>query len=304
MHQFTSSTIYSMSDNLAYMPTWQTVFPRLAFQNHYILHGILSLSALHLRHQKTGIERAQLLDLARHHQQEGLKSYIPLLTNITPENCHALFACSQITASISFALLSIPEENPSTEAFIKGITGMFRLVLGAAGIATQGAEWLRQGELGSMLGHGPALLDWNNLPLTGEPQQALEALLERISMLSPKGLTPGSVTPEAETTAACYNVCIEKLKPLFPRPPGSIPKMSTVIGWPVFLDKAYIGMLENHDAAALVILAYYGVTLHKLNHIWWLEGVGSRLVQSISEVVSGDWAPYLIWANGEVFKDA
>ena len=78
------------------------------------------------------------------------------------------------------------------------------------------------------------------------------------------------------------------------------PKISTVIGWPVPLIKGYISMLNSQDSAALVILAYYGVILHKLPHLWWLEGVGSRLVQSITQIVTPEGGRHLLWANAEV----
>ena len=300
MHQFSAFTSVGMTDNPTHNHLWAAVIPKMAFQHPFLLHGMLSLAALHRRTQATEFQQHALLEIARDHQQMALSDYIPTLGDITSDNCHALFACSQIISAVSYALLQLSKGQNSARDFIQGIVAVFDLLIGSVVIAMEGREWLRQGDLASMLGHGPSLLDWNMMPLSEEPKAALDSLTERLQRMSPPRRSPGSSEPGVTDS---YVSALQKLVPLFPRLPEVTPRISTVIGWPVFLDASYIAMLKREEPAALVVLAYYGVTLHKLTHLWWLSGLGARLVQAVTEIVGEEWAPYLIWPRGEVFKN-
>ena len=302
MHHFTAYTSMATSEYPGHDYLWNVVIPKMGFQHSFLLHGILSVAALHKRKQVQELQQqAMLLEVARDHQQQALTEYIPLVGDITDENCHALFAFSQALAAISYTLLQLPAAQQSPRDFIQGIVAVFDLLIGTVVIAVEGRDWLRRGELASMMGHGPSMLDWNMMPLSDEPKIALASLLDRIQSLPTRnpGRSPES-SVDVATAKDCYVEAVQKMKPLFPRMPETRPKISTVIGWAVFVDAKYIALLKQEDAAALVILAYYGVTLHKLDHVWWLSGLGARLVHAVSEIVSEEWAPYLIWPKSEV----
>jgi hypothetical protein len=281
MHHFTAFTAVRMSDIPTTNQLWTTVIPQIGFRHPFLLHGILSMAALHRRTDPaaTEFQQAALLDVARDHQQQALSEYIPLLGNITSDNCHALFAFSQIIAAVSYALLQLARGQNTARDFVQGIVAVFDLLIGSVVIALEAKEALQRGELASMMGHGPSLLDWNMAPLSDEPEAALAALVERVQSISPgPRLSPESSTGPGNgnagmAAAECYVAAIQKLTPLFPRHPQSTPRISTVIGWPVFLDTSYIALLRREEHAALVILAYYGMTLHKLNDCWWLQGL-------------------------------
>jgi Fungal specific transcription factor domain len=301
MHQFTAFTASTISDNPLHNRLWTAIIPKMGFHHPFLLHGILSMAALHRRTQATEFEQSSLLDFARHHQQQALAEYIPVLGHITSDNCHPLFAFSQVIAGVSYALLQLSKGQNSARDFIQGIVAVFDLLIGATAIAYEGQEWLRQGELAAMMGHGPSLLDCNMVPISDEPKVAMASLIERIQGVSSAAQTPG--TPEVVGPNEGYVSAIQKLALLFPRLPQTVPRVDTVVGWPVFLNPAYIAALKSEEPAALVVLAYYAVTLHKLKHMWWLEGIGARVVQAVSAIVGDEWGPYLIWPRTEVFKD-
>ena len=299
MHYFTAHTSLATDEVHDYL--WTVVIPKMGFQHPFLLHGILAVAAMQKRKQATEPERSELLDVARDHQQRALSEYIPILVEITEKNCHALFAFSQTIAAMSYALLQLPSAQRSAQDFVQGIVAVFDLLIGTTVIAVQGREWLRAGELAPMMGHGPALLDWNMLPLSDEPKVALASLIDRIQSLS----AAQHASPESSEYAVTLDCCIsaiDKLRPLFPRMPQTTPRKNTVIGWPVFVDTCYIALLKLEDEAALVVLAYYGVTIHALDHVWWLNGLGAKVVQAVSEIVSEEWAPYLVWPKNEVAK--
>lgn len=304
VHHFTAFTAAGMTDNPALHHLWMAVIPKMAFSHPFLLYGVLSIAALHRRSQAPEFQQSNLLEIARDHQQQALSEYIPVLANITPDNCHALFAFSQIIATVSYALLQLSRGQNSARDFIQGVIAVFDLLIGATVIAGQAREALRAGPLAAMMGHGPSLLDWNMVPLTSDEEaktSAFAALLERMQNVQESGRSASEV-PLPSEKAKSYVLAIEKLLPLFPRHPEITPHISTVIGWCVFLDIGFIDMLKAEEDAALVVLAYYGVALNKLEHVWWLSGLGRRIVEAVGEMVGGrgKWTESLSWPRGEV----
>lgn len=299
MHHFTAHTSLATHEVHDYL--WTVVIPKMGFLHPFLLHGILAVAAMQKRKQATEPERSELLDVARDHQQRALSEYISMLIEITEENCHALFAFSQAIAAMSYALLQLPSAQRSANDFVQGIVAVFDLFIGTTVIAVQGREWLRTGELAPIMRHGPSLLDWNMLPLSDEPKVALASLIDRIQSLSAaQHASPES--SEYAVTPDCYISAMDKLRPLFPRMPQTTSNIGTVIGWTVFIDPSHVALLKLQDEAALVVLAYYGVTIHALDHVWWLNGLGAKVVQAVSKIVSEEWAPYLVWPKNEVAK--
>ena len=81
----------------------------------------------------------------------------------------------------------------------------------------------------------------------------------------------------------------------FPTEDGKPPRLGGVIGWPVFNDKDFLQLLRKKDDMALIVLAYYGAALHSFNSFWWLESLGARPVQSVSQTLASDSSPILQW---------
>ena len=299
MHQYTSSTVFTTTDVSAYkIPIWQIAIPRLAFRHDFVLHGILGLSALHLKRVRPSTEKQDLLQIARFHQEAGLKSYIPQLSNISQANSHSLFAYAMIIGVAHIAQLTYTGPSSTPRVFINDVVNAFKLLRGAVAIAVQGREHLRQGPLALMMVNeapkGPPTLD-------AETRSAFEILKQHINMLAVGTNMDESDATLAESARDCYNGSIEQLEHLFERVPDTTPQLDSILRWTVFAHDAYLDHLLNQEPAALAIFAYYGVILDRLGRgFWWLQGVGARLIDSIAKVLSEDWQTCLAWPIKEV----
>ena len=301
MHHYTAFTSLSEDHDPKHQPIWQVSIPRLAFANPFLLHGIMAIAALHRRSGSPASEQETLLDAARHHQEVALSIYIPLLSDITPENCHPLFAFSQVIAIVSYSLLQVDQEHLTASEYIERLVGIFELLIGASAIAIQGRDWLLEGPLAALLNSDHPLKDQNSIPVWDGSTRALESLAERIAGTASFGRDPYSNFSLDTAKQAC-RLAIEKLNLLIPRGPEIRSRIDAVTGWPIFAGSDFISMLKHGDNGALVILAYYGVTMHKLTQ-WWMDGLGKRLVEAVTEVVASEWPPYLMWPRQEVFRE-
>ena len=262
----------------------------------------MAIAALHRRSSSPVDEQERLLDAARHHQEVALSIYIPLLNDITAENCHPLFAFSQVIAIVSYSLLQVDREHLIVSEYIQRLVGIFELLIGASAIAIQGRNWLPEGPFAALLNSDHPLKDQNSIPVWDDSTRPLESLAERIAGVSSFAEDPYSDFSLDISKQACL-FAIEKLNLLFPRSPGITPRIDAVTGWPIFVGSNFIGLLKQGDNGALVVLAYYAVTMHRLVR-WWMDGLGRHLVEAVTEVVDIEWSPYLMWPRQEVSREA
>lgn len=79
-------------------------------KHHFLLHGLLALSALHLAHSYSSsnppdhIAEAKYRRIATAHHNQGLATYHSILKDINDDNSAASIAFSSITVIYSFAL--------------------------------------------------------------------------------------------------------------------------------------------------------------------------------------------------------
>ncbi|RGP72012.1 sterol uptake control 2 [Fusarium longipes] len=81
---------------------WHDKVPRLAFDNPYILHLMLALSALHLARLEV-TEATKYEQLAEKHHSIALSHVTNLLPQIKQDNCSALYIATVLICSYAFA---------------------------------------------------------------------------------------------------------------------------------------------------------------------------------------------------------
>lgn len=270
----------------------------------YLLHGILAVSALHLKSTTANIPESNRLFYARKaeiHRQMALSSYISTLNSINHKTCHSVFAFSAILAGLGFGFMSWSEQDGHADAdtYIDNIVSIFDLLLGAVAVANAASAWIEKCRSEPLVLPIRATLQRVDSRIEVEVQHALENLIPGIQ---------GAQVTEIERDTQFANIDIEVIYS------SAIPELHNafrclgrtepdkfigVIGWPAFVKNSYVSLLKQRHPAALVVLAYYGVTLHALDHAWWLRGVGSNLVKSVAAIVGTrhgtEWQDLLQW---------
>ncbi|VUC32192.1 unnamed protein product [Clonostachys rosea] len=300
MHHYTAYTCLSMSENSTLRSLWKEIVPKHAFRHPFLLQGLLACAALHKVHaNQQDMEPevlARLIDAADFYQQESLKTYIDLLSNVTEQNCHALFAFSQIISGLSFARLSSNIHGHVTDpvALITSFFSLFELMKGTLNVAIECIEWLREGDLRSMLGDAPSIPSQEDLAGSSAPcGRAMKTLSDHIV----------DQTRDDKSSRARAEVLRSTLRlvySLFLEPPESKERLNNIGGFLVFADLEFISLLKGWDHAALAILAYYGAALHRLRHIWYYGDVGAKIIKAIVDIDIQGYSAYLTWPRQQV----
>lgn len=290
MHHWTAHTHQTLSNNPVLIKLWKDVVPIHAFQHRFLLQGILALSARHklwARHDRS----ADLVKLANVYQQEALSKYISLLNDVTEENCHALFAFSQVVVGLSYTRMTLnldKEESGTAEGLISGMIEVFELLKGALAVAKKGGPWLRAGDLAPMLGDEPETQPPQTYPTCNPCIEALSSLSDRIA-----NELDGSAESKARIDALLST--IQFLCTLFLGNDKSVDRLNQIIGLPLFMDPHYTSLLRAGDPISLVVLCYYGAALHGVCGVWSVGNMGAKVVAAASSLVGPEWSSHLSW---------
>ncbi|MCJ1230887.1 hypothetical protein MMC12_007561 [Toensbergia leucococca] len=210
----------------------------------------------------------------------ALASFRPLLDNITPENCSALFVVSTFVAIFAFALPQ-PSGPNTVSAFVNQILKISVFVKGISTVVQTAKAWIAQGKLGRLL--RPEV--WNSLEAL--PQEVNEAL-EHLELRNKASLDSGS-------DKAIYSSAIQSLKRAFQVTALCSNDPGLTLLWLVAVDHSYMELLRRREQMALVILAHFGVVLHNSRDCWWSEIKPDRLVTAVYCMLNTELRPSLSW---------
>lgn len=65
--------------------------------------------------------------------------------------------------------------------------------------------------------------------------------------------------------------------------------------WPGNISQDFVELIYESDPRALVILAHYCVLLMKIDHVWYLRGLGRGLLENIWEALGEEWRAWIEW---------
>ncbi|OCL09779.1 hypothetical protein AOQ84DRAFT_353863 [Glonium stellatum] len=255
----------------------------MALTYTFLMHEILALSASHLAYLQPDHRRAYYM-LATHHQNIAINAMRMELSNITSENCHALFATSSLVTLTAFS--SPGSINP--DAPIDDLMDIFLLIRGMYGILKEAWEMIREGPLGSILDSGIApppaplpvtllaqLTKLNTFITTQEPNHEVRELCTT------------AISDLVETVALSVTNTDER-------------ELRVIFIWPIRLSMGFISLLRQRNSVALAVLSHYCVVIHTAEHSptrhnWFLKGWDIRIVEFIANTVDQIWRDPVQW---------
>ncbi|KAI1405982.1 hypothetical protein F4819DRAFT_442408 [Hypoxylon fuscum] len=282
---FTKFTAIAQADDSVSVMVWQEVVTDLATQYPYLLHEILAVAALHLRatvpEQAAPLERA-----AAEHQARAIPLFREALAASSVETAPALFACSCLFIPYHFAAakdassLLFNEETGSLAEWLF-------LIQGCAAITMEYGATIMNSPLRPLLGDldTPKVED-----LSGGPTDA-------------KLVKLGTVLPIAPENREAYVQTMVKLRVCFylsDRAETQLDRKNAALRFPPLMDQHFRADLAARSPAALIVMAFWCVLLHRVEDRWWLTGRVKPLLLKIAELVPIECRYKMAWAMEEV----
>ncbi|TGO44186.1 hypothetical protein BOTNAR_0904g00030 [Botryotinia narcissicola] len=267
IHWFTK-TVYTVNppNNPDAIQKAQTFILREAMEHHFLLHGLLALSALHYAESHPNPKK--YVEIATAHHTRGLTLYHSILSNMNKSKDIAVIAFSSITAIFAFGLA---RPDAKKEASVELIDDMVQAISLSKGWQT--VKHVRRG----LESPSPQR---EQVTLSPDAETAFERLY---------ALSQGQ-------NATLYKTAITSLKFSFKKTEnGQDDNPHLAFEWGGSLQEEFLQLLRARDTVALVIVAFSCVMLEKVPQVWWFQGWSKGLFGVVWRQVGHDYYEVLEW---------
>jgi hypothetical protein len=247
---------------------------------------MFAISAQHLSfiHEE---KRGHYVRLAREHQDIGIQKFRLATSDITKDNCDALFAYSSLL--ILFTLATHTQDEDQNLMWVDSetdpdVSAWIRLMFGLRSILEQAGRWIADGPMRIVI-----------TPGTHPSMSALPAeVLTQFSNLQ----RFCDNTVDGEDAKILYQEMIDLLKDTYARyyagpvQPGSL---AGIFVWPAGSSKGFSALLSLKRPEALAVFAHYCVLLHRVGDLWWARGLSRNWISKIERSLQEPWKFWVRW---------
>ncbi|KAJ0416857.1 hypothetical protein BJY00DRAFT_316417 [Aspergillus carlsbadensis] len=316
---------------------WLTDVVSQSITTPYLANELLAFSALHMSTTRPPTQRSFYRYHAAQLQTHALSIYKEMNPRVTHETCVPLcvFAAVLGIHMLCDTLIYRDDEehreeeegggNPSYSpaghgnnhqddfrAFLARFAHFFRLYHGVRAIIGEAWHFIQDTPLAPHFKYGMDLYKLPGRLGLGPGCAKLLSLIERAKLGTDLTKT---YKHAIESLQACLNV-VDGSAAATPSASGSGPgsprqdiiqqhnaAINGVTTWPLLLDIEFGDLLEQGRPEALVILAHYGMLLHRFRDSWLFGDSGAFLVQGVSRFLGRGygqgygWEEWLEWPN-------
>lgn len=282
LHHYSTSTCYTVSRLPILQTVWRIRVPKFGFSSPFVLHGILSLSALHLAYLKPG-QHAQYVAQAEFHHNLALQMVSTTLPLIDEENAAAVYLFSTITSIISCAKPRQPND-----FWVIGDRDIEWLSLfrGTRWIIASAEDTIKPGALAPIFRNGSRRSFARNARFN-----------VRLTYLDDlRNLLKDHVADVHRLEV--YFGAIEDLGKSFATVEEEGPRncqTADVFVWLLQISDEYLQLLRQREPEALVIFSYFCVITYELEWMWWMQGLSIHLISGIYYFLDDEYRCWLQW---------
>jgi hypothetical protein len=253
----------------------------------FVLDAILALAALHkafIEPQNDG----KYISACLFYQNQCLQTYYKQLSNINPDNCHAMFAVSALINVLTIAMSRGSARLVATSP-VETLFTTFRLLRGIQVVLHGNFDTVRSAHYKQIFSIPEAPAD---SVVSSEVSHAMKELLR---------LTSDGNTEADPDRIELYRSCIESLEKHF-REVEQVQNFGAIIAWPLSLQERATELLRARDPMMMLIFVHYGALYLHIHERWWAYNFGCRLIWELSEslhALDASWLPLTSWARSK-----
>jgi hypothetical protein len=293
LHHYTISTCYTLSRARAVQAVWRDQVPRIAFTMKPLLHIILAISAMHISRSDSSQRVTYLAHALRHHDT-AISTVNPMMQSLADKQPSALFLFCAITSI--FACAKPPEESSFLMLFEHGhISEWVRFVRGVKTISDFSKEDLQSGPQAPIMIYGSFLSATRKEPrVLGQGQMFVWELRQLACKVCAGDLVLLQIYQDTLDQLA-RTLAIVMV-------PGDQWKLepSDVLSWPMEMSDEYLTLLQQGAPLALIIFAYFSVSIRQIEWAWWMEGLSERLIAQIHSNLDAEYHSWLRWPQEQI----
>ncbi|KAJ3556065.1 hypothetical protein NPX13_g10218 [Xylaria arbuscula] len=252
-----------------------------AFSTPYLMHGVLSFSAHHISTQVPAEKSQYYLRQSTQLLTWAVARFNPAPREPDRDTCVALLLFSSLLCAQGLADIASLDLEP--EPFFIRFGHYFGLHRGVRSILNDHWARLKEPEVRD-------LVEWCRLSVL-EKGQGSEC--DRLRQLVAQSINISPSATEAYLHAIEQLQCVLDGRKL--HQPLPTYHVYLALAWPLLVHEKLVDLLVLRRPVAMIILAYYGVTLDLCRDLWMVGQAGKQLVYAITKHLGSEWAEYLQW---------
>lgn len=262
MNHFTAVTSLIMFSGEKQHHLWQRNIPFEARSHPLLMHGLLSVAALHLAQSEPHDAMYRLRAL--HHHDLGLQLFNKQLSNVTPENSQTLFAFGIMLVVWVYASPTASKQDLQ----LHEILDLLELVRGCKAIFMLHMDNIVGTPIGSITEFTPKLGSVKSMRFLSP---AASRIFENLRLRVPDSI---------------YDHAIVRLENVFMKSIAEPDDNRTVAAWPSIVDDAFWTRLRRHEPQAMFLFTHYSILVERYeNHWWWITGWSGRILQAVGSAL-------------------
>ncbi|KXH48874.1 hypothetical protein CNYM01_04890 [Colletotrichum nymphaeae SA-01] len=290
MHNFTTFAFNTLSTDPVVRQMWKVPVVRLALECDYVMRALLSVSALHLAHNRPE-RRDFFISRALTYHQMASRTAMGLMGALDGENCEKLYLFSVLTI---FFALACPRK--SSDSLIMGESSFpdwLFLLRGTRSLLKELDPHTYAGPLTPMFNHGR-----ERYMHTRDESKIQSDLLADLQRLVNKTCADAALLP-------IYNRAIDELRrtlSVFLWDGGRGMDITDAFVWKYLMAEDFLPLLKSpgHTQEAVAIFSHFCILLKRLENEWWLQGWATHLISRAWAVLDQDHRLWIQWPIEEL----
>lgn len=266
----------------------------------YLMNALLAMSALHL----SRIRPAQ--STYYHHQAVEYQTHALSIFNVerpqvSSENALSLLLFSQLTSLQVLHEITLSSIKHDAMEPLDRFLDYIKVHRGVAAVAKEAWDALLQSKLSIFFANSSSISECKTSE--GEETAELRSFVSISRSLSneQKQYCQDSIDRLQWIISRSGPNCDYKPNPKQDfLPTDDHQCLSQVLAWPCLARESFLDLLCCKNAEALLVLAYYGVTMHRNRTYWIYADVGSILVRAIARNLGPNWQHFMAWPLAQI----
>ncbi|USP80207.1 hypothetical protein yc1106_07481 [Curvularia clavata] len=288
---YTTVTAKTLAAHTDAEDVYKITLPELAFSHPYLLHAILSLSALHLsRLARADSEAQSYLSQAEQYRSAALHGFQTTVHGIDDSNFKAVLLFTGILFPHACATW-IALTNDLSFAFSNIISNLI-LTRRMRFMVTDFYTKMQESELARVVPLDVKNIDWYSAtrPATTELVQ-----LRKFAQIMHHVYPPDII--DAYSSACNLLERIFDAAAASPTPPSD----GLLKTWIHLVSERYIELLAEKQPGSLIIFAHFAVLMHRAAECYWyMQGVAEQILRVAEYLVPVEWRTWLEWPREQI----
>lgn len=278
-YHYEHSTCATVAGNPHHVEEFRRAIITRGCCRRYLMYAILACSALHM---SLRYEDRPMHDEAATLQAQALDEF-HVIQVINESNVLDVLLFQHVTALHVFCDV-FTTQHTDFNHFLHGFVGCIKLLRGINSVVHPWWHYLAKTELG-------ALMQASHVHTQETNHRSHKECAELYCMIDGADLSQKSID-------VCQTA-IEVLQSTFDAEnslgEALIRSTNMLFAWPITVSEEFTTLLEERRPEALVILAHYGIVLHKRRKSWAVGDSGRTLLRYIVDYLGESWKHLMAW---------